>query len=350
MARGRNEGVSWRQETIHSSVQAPNRDHRLQHERIIYVDIALRNSLLVREALALEGWPPALAEHITGLIASGQVPAAGSDAFANLGPVVMGERKRASLDRLSGGALGFNGWAERMAGLKRATAGHAPTRAVIEAMMHCDFSQVHFKSDLNLAGFRFPGSVHFDGCRFARDFTVSGGRFLDEVSFYKAEFGGEAAFETTTFVKADFSQARFEGSAQFRKAEFDGPARFDRATFAKSAWFRGARFSSLVSFRNLEFKSDAALGSCLFAGDVAFSGTQFEDHAGFDHAEFKASAFFDNCHFHKVAWFKQARFATPPAFAMTRFAGVAHFDGVSMPQGENAVRQQLEDIRKRFAG
>lgn len=307
----------------------------------------LRNSNLVRDALLLEGWPKAIVDRLVSTIADER--ADGSiDMVAAMGADAVAERRRASLNRISDGAIGFNGWAERVSVLRRATAGHAPSRAVLEAVMLCDFSNSHFDDDLNLSGHRFPGGVRFDGCTFARTVAVSGGRFLDEVSFERAEFEGEALFEGTTFVQADFSGARFMQGAQFRKAEFDGPARFDRTVFAKGAWFRHSRFSSMLSWRNARFQADAALGSCVFIGDVAFSGTEFFSHAGFDLADFRARALFDGCHFHHVSWFKNARFKTTPVFAQTRFAGETHFDGVAWAPEENAVRSTIDDIRRKL--
>lgn len=312
------------------------------------MNAARRNSNLVLDALLLEGWPKGIAERLAQSIANETADGA-IDMVAAMGKDAAAERRRASLDRISDGAIGFNAWAERMANLRRSTSGHAPTRAVLEAVMLCDFSDRHFDVDLNLAGHRFPGGVRFDGCTFARAITVSGGRFLDEVSFERAEFEGEAQFEGTTFVQANFSGARFAAGGQFRKAEFDGPARFDRTVFLKGAWFRHSRFSSLVSWRNGRFQSDAALGSCVFIGDAAFSGTEFMDHAGFDHCDFRGRALFDGCHFHHVSWFKNARFKTTPLFSQTRFAGETHFEGVTWPAEDNAVRSQIEDLRRRFS-
>jgi uncharacterized protein YjbI with pentapeptide repeats len=312
------------------------------------VNPVARNANLVREALLLEGWPDQIAQRLAGTIV--QETADGSiDMVAAVGADSAAERRRASIDRISGGSLAFNAWAERMASLRRATAGHAPTRAVLEAVMLCDYSHATFDQPLNLSGHRFPGGVRFDGCTFASDFTVSGGRFLDEVSFERAEFRGEAGFEGATFVKADFSSARFAGDAQFRRAEFDGPARFDRCVFSRGAWFRHGRFSSILSWRNGRFQSDAALGSCVFIGDAAFSGTEFLDHAGFDHADFRAKALFDACHFHNATWFKNARFAAMPVFTQARFSGATHFDGVSVPAEGNAVHSQIDELRRRLA-
>lgn len=312
------------------------------------MNAAARNAHLVRDALLLEGWPELVAQRICATIAA-ETADGSIDMVAAVGADAAAERRRASIERISGGPLAFNGWADRMASLRRATAGHAPTRAVLEAIMLCDYSNVTFKQPLNLGGHRFPGGVRFDGATFGSDFTISGGRFLDEVSFERAQFNGEAGFEGTTFVKADFSAARFAGEAQFRKAEFDGPARFDRSVFACGAWFRHCRFSSILSWRNGRFQSDAALGSCVFIGDTAFSGSEFLDHAGFDHADFRAKAQFDACHFHHATWFKNARFATVPSFAQARFAGATHFDGVSLPAESNAVRNQIDELQRRLA-
>ena len=312
------------------------------------MNAATRNSTNVRDALLLEGWPGELASRLADTIA--RETAIGTiDMVAAMGKDAIAERRRASLSRISDGAIGFNAWAERMANLRRTTAGHGPARAVLEAVMLCDFSNTNFDQDLNLAGHRFPGGVRFDGCTFARPLTVAGGRFLDEVSFERAEFESEAQFEGTTFVQADFSGARFAQGAQFRKAEFDGPARFDRTVFAKGAWFRHSRFSSMLSWRNARFQSVAALGSCVFIGEVAFSGTEFLGHAGFDQADFRGRTLFDGCHFHSVSWFKNARFKTAPLFSQTRFSGETHFDGVVWPAEENAVRSQLEELRRRLA-
>lgn len=314
------------------------------------MDIAERIRRDVRELLASDGWQPQLVTAVEAYLEAGRPRAAGwRDPIEQLGPEAIVERRRRAIARIKGGIGEWNYWAERVAALAQASTGWGATRSVVAALAIADLRGEPFAGSLDLAGFRFPGAVRFDDALFAGDLFLQGSRFLDIATFRGAKFSGDAFFDGSVLGSANFDGARFEKSGQFREVSFDGAVSFELTRFGKGAWFRGGTFAAQADFRQAEFVGDAAFGACVFRSEAAFAGTCFSGHAGFDRACFDGDVNFERAQFGSVAWFSDARFAAAPNFYAARFSGPAHFDRVLVPQGDNAVRRQLDDLRRRLA-
>lgn len=143
------------------------------------------------------------------------------------------------------------------------------------------FWTVTFHQDAGFYATEFFGPTHFnEKARFLADANFIAAKFVDggSAGFVQAEFVGSAVFDDASFDNASFRLASF-CEVRFPQATF-GSADFRETTFGEGADFRGSTWAR------------ADFTEAKFDGDADFIDTTFEDRAVFSEAVFTARARF----------------------------------------------------------
>jgi uncharacterized protein YjbI with pentapeptide repeats len=132
-------------------------------------------------------------------------------------------------------------------------------------------------------GWRFCGSLNFDGAHFECGANFCASVFEKDVSFSAAKFMicPEKQFgddrDGFSDLSAEFEHAIFKDSVHFNGAEFDDEARFSQARFESEVDLQGAIFKGQVSFQEVKWLAPQRnFGKFQLDGELDFRRASFE--------------------------------------------------------------------------